>query len=79
MTVKDVPVGIADFPHDVARTPRAFAKDKFYNLVHYTDMPSGGHFAAFEEPKLMADDIRKFVKTCFINEQNTNDNVEANK
>lgn len=68
--VKNVPVGVADFPHEILRCPKALAKDKFENLVHYTDMPQGGHFAAFEQPKLMTDDIRKFVKTCLINEQN---------
>ena len=79
ITVKDVPVGVADLPHELARAPKAFAKDKFHNLVHYTEIPRGGHFAVFEEPKLMADDIRKFIKTCLINERNANDKAETNK
>ena len=77
--IKNVPVGVADFPHEVLRSPKAFAKDKFKNLVHYTEMPRGGHFPAFEQPKLMTDDIRKFVKTCLINEQNQKDKAEDNK
>lgn len=34
-----------------------------FNLTSYTEMKSGGHFAAFEEPKLLVDDIIKFAKT----------------
>jgi hypothetical protein len=35
-------------------------------------MPRGGHFGAFEEPKLVSDDIKKFVKTVLDNQQNEN-------
>ena len=77
--VKDVPVGVADLPHELTRIPKVFAKYKFHNLVHYTEIPRGGHFAIFEEPKLMADDIRKFIKTCLINEHKANDKAETNK
>ncbi|CAJ0968290.1 unnamed protein product [Ranitomeya imitator] len=37
-----------------ARRPRCFAKQKFRHIVSYTYMPRGGHFAAFEEPELLA-------------------------
>jgi hypothetical protein len=32
-----------------------------YNVVHFTSMPRGGHFPAFEEPQLWVDDIRAFL------------------
>lgn len=31
-----------------------------YNVMHFTTMPRGGHFPAFEQPKLWVDDIRAF-------------------
>jgi pimeloyl-ACP methyl ester carboxylesterase len=58
-----VPMGIAAFPDPVfLPTPRTFA-EKTYNVVRYTQMPSGGHFAAFEEPALMLEDLRAFIAT----------------
>ncbi len=57
----DVPVGGAIFPKDVVKVPRTWAEDQ-YNLVHWTEMPSGGHFAAMEEPELLTRDIRKFFR-----------------
>ncbi|XP_073527778.1 epoxide hydrolase 1-like isoform X2 [Phyllobates terribilis] len=56
-----VPTGLAAFPSEVAHAPRVLAKDKYRNIVTYTFMPRGGHFAAFEEPELLAPDIQKFV------------------
>lgn len=58
-----VPTGVAAFPDPVfLPTPRSFA-EKTYNLVHWTDMSAGGHFAALEEPGLMLADLRKFIAT----------------
>uniref|UniRef100_A0A1W7RHJ6 Epoxide hydrolase n=1 Tax=Agkistrodon contortrix contortrix TaxID=8713 RepID=A0A1W7RHJ6_AGKCO len=57
-----VPTGIAAFPNELLHCPRSWAKKKFKNIVTYTYMPRGGHFAAFEEPELLAQDIRQFVK-----------------
>ena len=36
------------------------AAEARYNVVHFTTMPRGGHFPAFEQPKLWVDDIRAF-------------------
>ena len=56
-----VPMGVAAFPDPVfVPTPRSFA-EKTYNVVHWSEMPSGGHFAALEEPELMLADVRTFV------------------
>jgi pimeloyl-ACP methyl ester carboxylesterase len=55
------PMGVAAFPDPVfLPTPRSFA-EKTYNVVHWTDMPRGGHFAALEEPELMLADLRAFI------------------
>uniref|UniRef100_H3AB84 Epoxide hydrolase n=1 Tax=Latimeria chalumnae TaxID=7897 RepID=H3AB84_LATCH len=56
-----VPTGIACFPNELMHTPKLWAKQKYVNIVSYNYMPRGGHFAAFEEPQLVADDIRHFT------------------
>jgi microsomal epoxide hydrolase len=55
------PTGVALFPAELIRPPRAYA-EKAYNLKRWTVMPRGGHFAAMEEPALLADDIRAFFR-----------------
>jgi pimeloyl-ACP methyl ester carboxylesterase len=57
-----VPCAIAVFPKDIAMPPREFA-ERSYNVQHWTDMPRGGHFAAFEQPELLARDIRESFGT----------------
>lgn len=57
-----VPTGLAAFPQELFHTPRSWARKKFRNILSYTYMPSGGHFAAFEEPQLLVNDFREFVK-----------------
>jgi pimeloyl-ACP methyl ester carboxylesterase len=36
-----------------------------HSLVRWTEMPRGGHFAAMEEPELLADDVRSFFRTLW--------------
>jgi pimeloyl-ACP methyl ester carboxylesterase len=58
-----VPAGVAAFPDPVfLPTPRSFV-EKTYNIVHWSKMSSGGHFAALEQPDLMLADLRAFVST----------------
>jgi pimeloyl-ACP methyl ester carboxylesterase len=57
----DVPTALALFPADLARPPRSWA-ERTYHLTRFTRMPRGGHFAAHEEPGLLADDITAFFR-----------------
>ncbi|KAG5266906.1 hypothetical protein AALO_G00237630 [Alosa alosa] len=57
-----VPMGFAAFPHELLHCPQAWACWRYKDIRSYTYMSSGGHFAAFEEPKLLADDFVQFVK-----------------
>ncbi|MCP2621913.1 epoxide hydrolase 1 [Mycolicibacterium smegmatis] len=54
-----LPTGVASFPKEILRAPRAWCK-KAYNVTHFTMMPRGGHFAAFEQPELFVEDVAKF-------------------
>jgi pimeloyl-ACP methyl ester carboxylesterase len=56
-----VPVGVALFPKEIHVPARKWV-EKSYNLVHWTEMPRGGHFAALEEPALLVEDVRKFFR-----------------
>ena len=56
-----VPVGIASFPKENTVPLREWAERSF-NIQQWTDMPSGGHFAALEEPVRLVEDIRKFFR-----------------
>ena len=56
------PTGFAAFPADLAPAPPKEWIERTYNLRRHTVMPSGGHFAALEEPKLLVEDIRAFFR-----------------
>ena len=55
-----VPVGYAEFPRDVLSSPRSLAARTFTDIRRLTRMPKGGHFAALEQPELLAADIIAF-------------------
>ncbi len=57
----EVPTACALFPGEMVRPPRRWA-EQLYNLVRWTEMPRGGHFAALEEPELLVQDIREFFR-----------------
>lgn len=54
----NVPAGVAVFPRE-AQFPKEWA-ERFVNVVSYTKMKNGGHFAALEVPESFADELRKF-------------------
>jgi len=58
----EVPTGFASFPHEIIVHAEALVRATLPNIVQYNIMPRGGHFAAMEEPRLLADDIISFVK-----------------
>lgn len=65
----NVPTACAAFPHEIMYQPESFFREKLTNLVQFSHLPRGGHFAAFEEPALLADDIFKFVTTVEDNKK----------
>ena len=58
-----VPTAFANFPGEAlyAAPPRSLA-ERAYNVVRWTDMPRGGHFACLEEPDLFVDDLTAFAR-----------------
>ncbi|XP_014218988.2 uncharacterized protein LOC106647206 [Copidosoma floridanum] len=57
----DVPYGCSAFPHELMYQSETILRDRYRNLVQFTHPARGGHFAAFEEPELLADDVWSFV------------------
>ena len=57
----EVPSGFAIFQGDVVRPPRAWL-ERTANVVRVTEPARGGHFAAFEEPELYAQELREFFR-----------------
>jgi pimeloyl-ACP methyl ester carboxylesterase len=55
------PCGIAHFPKEILFPPREWV-ERGYNVQRWTEMPRGGHFAAAEQPELLAEDIRAFFR-----------------
>ncbi len=58
----ELPTGVASFPCEILPSPRSWCEPVF-NITHWTTMPRGGHFAAFEQPELYVDDVRAFFAT----------------
>lgn len=56
-----VPAGFAVFKDNPVPLPRAYA-ERHLDVRHWTEMPSGGHFAAWEEPELFVEDLRAFFR-----------------
>ena len=56
-----VPAAFALFPADIGHPPREWA-ERFFNVQRWTEMPRGGHFAAMEEPDLLAADLRDWFR-----------------
>ena len=57
-----VPTGYSEFPHEILRPPRSLAERTYADLRRWTVMPRGGHFAAMEQPDLLAAELREFFR-----------------
>ncbi len=60
---QSVPTAIANFPKEMSAWPPRSYVDRIFNIKRWTNMSRGGHFAALEQPDLLVDDIRAFVRT----------------
>jgi pimeloyl-ACP methyl ester carboxylesterase len=54
----DLPVGITVFPDELYPAPRSWAEEAYPNLVHYGVADEGGHFAAWEQPQTLSEELR---------------------
>ncbi len=54
-----VPVAVSAFPDELYQTPRTWAERAYPNLIYYNKHSKGGHFAAWEQPELLVQDLRE--------------------
>ena len=57
-----VPTGYAAFPKEIVRPPRSLAAKTYQNIQRWTEMKKGGHFAAMEQPEVLANEIQAFFR-----------------
>jgi pimeloyl-ACP methyl ester carboxylesterase len=53
-----LPVAITVFPNDVYRAPETWARRAYRNLIYFHEVDKGGHFAAWEQPRLFSEEVR---------------------
>jgi len=53
-----VPAAVSVFPEEVYQAPRSWTERSYRNLVHFNEVAKGGHFAAWEQPKLFSEEVR---------------------
>ncbi|HEY0627760.1 MAG TPA: epoxide hydrolase [Sphingomicrobium sp.] len=52
------PIAVSAFPEELNQAPRSWAEQTYPQLIHYNRLPKGGHFAAFEQPEHLVDELR---------------------
>jgi len=53
-----IPVGVSAFPDELYQAPRSWSDQAYPNLIHYNRLHKGGHFAAWEQPQLLSEELR---------------------
>ncbi|MCO4882831.1 epoxide hydrolase [Paraburkholderia caribensis] len=53
-----LPTAITVFPGEIYQAPRSWAERCYHNLIYFNEVDKGGHFAAWEEPLLFAQEVR---------------------
>jgi pimeloyl-ACP methyl ester carboxylesterase len=58
-----IPVAVSVFPDELYAAPRTWTERAYPKLIYYNKLPVGGHFAAWEQPKLFAQEMRAAFKS----------------
>jgi pimeloyl-ACP methyl ester carboxylesterase len=53
-----IPVAVSVFPDELYPAPRSWAEKAYPKLIHYNRLAKGGHFAAWEQPRLFSEEVR---------------------
>ena len=59
----ELPMAASVFPHEIFSPPRAWAEALWPNLFYWNELDKGGHFAAFEQPALFTEELRKAFRS----------------
>ena len=58
-----IPVAVSVFPDELYQAPRSWVEKAYPNLIHYNKVEKGGHFPAWEQPKLFVEELRAGFRT----------------
>src|SRR5262245_6451026 len=58
-----IPVAVSAFPDELYQAPRSWAERAYPKLIHYNKLDKGGHFAAWEQPKLLVEEVRAGLRS----------------
>ena len=58
-----IPAAITVFPGEIYQAPRTWAERSYHQLIYFNEVDKGGHFAAWEEPALFTEEVRKAFRT----------------
>jgi pimeloyl-ACP methyl ester carboxylesterase len=58
-----IPVAVSVFPDELYPAPRSWAERAYPKLIHYNKVPKGGHFAAWEQPRLFSEEVRAGLRS----------------
>ncbi len=53
-----IPVAVSAFPDEIYTAPRSWTEKAYPKLIYYNRLAKGGHFAAWEQPKIFAEELR---------------------
>ena len=59
----ELPMAASIFPHEIFSPPKQWAEAVWPNLFYWNELDKGGHFAAFEQPGLFVDEMRKAFRS----------------
>ncbi len=58
-----IPVAVSVFPDELYPAPRSWAEKAYPKLIHFNKVAKGGHFAAWEQPKIFVEEVRAGLKS----------------
>ena len=59
----NIPVAVSVFPDEIYQPPRSWAEKAYPKLIHFNKVAKGGHFAAWEQPKIFTEELRAGFKS----------------
>jgi pimeloyl-ACP methyl ester carboxylesterase len=61
-----IPTAVSVFPDEIYAAPRSWAERAYPKLIHYNRLDKGGHFAAWEQPKLFSEELRAAFRSLRV-------------
>jgi pimeloyl-ACP methyl ester carboxylesterase len=58
-----IPAAVSVFPDEIYAAPRSWTEKAYANLIHFNKLPKGGHFAAWEQPKELSEELRESFRS----------------